>query len=59
MAVYEKDLPRTLRVMTRLVAVIEPLLNFRLNRLILTFFMRYIKLEKITKHLESTNLNLG
>jgi len=57
--VYERELPLNLRLMTRIFEILEPLMNHPLNRRVITFFMRYIRLEKVTKFLEGMKLELG
>jgi len=59
MAVYEKKLTRIQRIITQVYEVLEPLMNSKLNRTFLTFFMRNLKFGKVTKYLENLDINLG
>ncbi|NVM53849.1 MAG: hypothetical protein HWN66_09120 [Candidatus Helarchaeota archaeon] len=49
MAVYEKKLPRTMRLMTQIFEILEPLMNSRLNRKFMTFIIRNSKLNRVTR----------
>ncbi len=58
-AVYEKKLPFFERILTRLFEILDPLMNLRINRKIIMFIIRHIKLGKVTKYLEGMPLSLG
>ena len=58
MAVYEKKLTRIQRIITRTFEILEPLMNSKLNRTVITLFMRNMKLGKVTKYLENLDISL-
>ena len=59
MAVYEKELTLLQRIITRVYDILEPLLNAPLNRKIVTFLMRNLKLGKVTRFLGDVDLMIG
>ena len=59
MAVYEKELTLLQRIITRVYDILEPLLNSPLNRKIVTFLMRNLKLGKVTRFLGDVDLMIG
>ena len=48
-----------MRLLTQIFEIVEPIMNSPLNRKIITFFMRNIKLGKVTRFLEEFSISLG
>jgi len=59
MAVYEKKLPQTMRLVVRVFEILEPILNYSLNRRFITFLFRNLKLGKVTRFIKIEDFRFG
>ncbi len=56
MAVYEQELTREQQMIIRIFEILEPLMNSPLNRKVMTFLFRNLKLGKVTRFLGDLDL---
>lgn len=58
MAVYEKKLPVTMKLMTKIFDFLEKYLSSRINGRIIRFLFRHAKLGKVTRFIDITKTSL-
>ncbi|MFX1295319.1 MAG: hypothetical protein ACFFD2_10760 [Promethearchaeota archaeon] len=57
MAVYEKKIPLLMQIVIAIFEILEPILNSRFSRRIITFITRNSNLGKVTRFLENINIS--
>ena len=59
MAVYEKELPLLLKLVTRVYGQLESIMNNPITRPFIQFFYRNSKLGKVTRFIRIENFRFG